>query len=170
MNQARPLPPVRALHHIGYWVDDLAAAVEWAEQSLGAGPFTVLEHIDLGDTFRFRGEQGVLDHSAAFGQWGSIVIELGQVHEVTPELGVALRVGHGNVSHVSWTTDDLVVEAAHLAQVGCPLLTTSRSGAWADWFEGGPVFGHPIEIHQPTAGVLAMWGGLATNAAAAPRA
>ncbi len=146
------------LHHIGYWVDDLAAAVTWAEEVLGAGPFTVLERIDLGEGFRFRGGPAVLDHSAAFGQWGPVILELGQVHDVTPELGAALRVGHGNVSHVAWTTDDLSVEASGLAAAGCPLLTTSRSGAWADWFEGGPVFGHPIEVHQPTPPVLGMWG------------
>jgi catechol 2,3-dioxygenase-like lactoylglutathione lyase family enzyme len=163
------LPPVRGLHHIGYWVDDLSAAVAWSEAALGAGPFTVLEHIDLGDSFRFRGEPAVLDHSAAFGQWGSVIIELNQAHEVTPALALELRVGHGNVSHVSWTTDDLAVEAVHMELAGCPLLTTSRSGAWADWFEGGPVFGHAVEIHQPTAGVLGMWDGLGRAAAAAPR-
>ncbi|GAA2644700.1 VOC family protein [Paractinoplanes durhamensis] len=148
------------IHHIGYWVDDLAAAVDWAGRVLGAGPFTVVEHVDLGAGFRFRGEPAVLDHSAAFGQWGSIILELGVVHDVTPELGRALNVGHGNVSHLAWTTDDLDAEGARMADAGCPLLTTSRAGAWADWFDGGPVFGHPVEIHQPTAGVLAMWRGL----------
>jgi catechol 2,3-dioxygenase-like lactoylglutathione lyase family enzyme len=148
------------LHHIGYWVDDLAAAVAWAESVLGAGPFTVVEHIGLGEGFRFRGEPAVLDHSAAFGQWGPVILELGQVHEVTPELAFELRVGHGNVSHVAWTTPDLDIEAAELAGAGCPLLTTSRAVAWADWFEGGPVFGHPIEVHQPTAPVLGMWAGV----------
>lgn len=148
------------LHHIGYWVDDLVAAIAWAESSLGAGPFTVIEHIDLGDSFRFRGEPAVLDHSAAFGQWGPVILELGQVHEVTPELGMQLRVGHGNVSHVAWTTPDLDAEGVELAAAGCPLLTTSREVAWADWFEGGPVFGHPIEVHQPTAPVLGMWAGV----------
>jgi catechol 2,3-dioxygenase-like lactoylglutathione lyase family enzyme len=149
-----------SLHHIGYGVDDLPAAVDWAERVLAAGPFTVIPDIDLGPEFRFRGEPAVLRHSAAFGQWGAAILELGVVHEVTPELGVELRVGHGNVSHVAWTTDDLAVEGERMRAAGCPLLTTSRTGAWADWFEGGPVFGHPIEIHQPTPPVLAMWGRL----------
>ena len=164
-----PMPPVRGLHHIGYWVDDLAAAIAWSERALGAGPFTVLPHIDLGESFRFRGDPAVLDHSAAFGQWGAVILELNQAHDITPALAAELRVGHGNVSHISWTTDDLALESAHMELAGCALLTTSRSGAWADWFEGGPVFGHPIEIHQPTAGVLGMWGELSQAATAAPR-
>jgi catechol 2,3-dioxygenase-like lactoylglutathione lyase family enzyme len=147
----------RGLHHIGYWVDDLAAAVAWAEGFLGAGPFTVLPHISVGETFRFRGQPAQFDHSAAFGQWGPVILELGTVHRIDPDLAVALHVGHGNVSHVAWTTDDLTTEGRDLAVAGCPLLTTSRSVAWADWFEGGPVFGHPVEIHQPTPPVLGMW-------------
>jgi catechol 2,3-dioxygenase-like lactoylglutathione lyase family enzyme len=158
---------VRALHHIGYWVDDLRAAVAWAEEALGAGPFTVLDHIELGAGFRFRGRPALLDHSAAFGQWGPVILEIGQVHDVTPDLGTALNVGHGNVSHVAWTTPDLADEGRHLGERGCPLLTTSRGVAWADWFEGGPLFGHPVEVHQPTAPVLGLWQSV--RSAAAPR-
>lgn len=43
-----------ALHHIGYWVDDLPEAIDWASRNLAAGPFTVIEHVDLGPGFRFR--------------------------------------------------------------------------------------------------------------------
>ena len=47
----------RGLHHIGYWTDDLDAAMAQATRLLGVGPFQVLNHVDLGD-FRFRGEPG----------------------------------------------------------------------------------------------------------------
>jgi hypothetical protein len=40
---------------------------------------------------------------------------------------------------------------------GCGWLTTSVGGAVADWFTSGGLFGHPVEIHQPTAPVLAFW-------------
>lgn len=169
MSEPSTLPRVRALHHIGYWVDDLHTAIDWAEQALGAGPFTIIQNVDLGESFRFHGQPAVLDHSIAFGHWGSVIIEFNQAHDVTPELARKLHVGHGNVSHICWTTDDLQVEAAHMAQVGCPLLTTSRSGAWADWFEGGPIFGHPIEIDEPTQGVLNMWSSVEEAADSVPR-
>ena len=151
---------VRGLHHIGYWVDDLGTAMDHARRLLGVGPFTVLEHIDLG-TFRFHGEPAVLDHSAAFTAWGSVLLELNEVHEVQPpELREALGVRHGSVSHVAWTTDDLADETQDLAAAGCPLLTTSVGGAVANWYEGGPLFGHSIEVHQPPPGVLAFWASL----------
>ncbi|MHC5794795.1 VOC family protein [Lacisediminihabitans sp. FW035] len=150
----------RGLHHIGYWVDDLDAAMAQATALLGVGPFRVIEHVDLG-LFRFDGEPAVLDHSAAFAQWGPVILELNLAHDIQPpSLRTALGVAPGAVSHTSWRTTDLTTETAHLESAGCALLTTSVGGAVANWFGGGPLFGHPIEIHQPTAGVLGMWASL----------
>lgn len=150
----------RGLHHIGYWVDDLDAAMAHAQKLLGVGPFTVLEHVDLGE-FRFRGEPAVLDHTAAFTAWGPVLLELNFVHRVEPEpLREALCIAPGSVSHVAWTTDDLASENEHLASVGCGLVTTSVSNAVANWYSGGPLFAHPIEVHQPPPGVVAFWQSL----------
>ena len=104
---------MRGLHHIGYWTDDLDAAMAQATEVLGVGPFQVLEHVDLGE-FRFRGGPAVLDHSAAFTSWGPVLLELNVVHQVEPpELREALGVRPGAVSHVAWTTDDLEPEREH---------------------------------------------------------
>jgi hypothetical protein len=147
----------RGFHHIGYWVDDLNVAIEQATALLGVGPFRVIEHVDLGD-FRFEGEAAVLDHSAAFAQWGPIILELNLAYEVQPpELRAALGVARGAVSHTSWYMDDLGLEGEHMTTNGCALITTSVGGAVANRFSGGSLFAHPIEIHQPSAGVLGMW-------------
>ena len=34
-----------SLHHIGYWVDDLDAAMKRWHRDLGVGPFQVIEHV-----------------------------------------------------------------------------------------------------------------------------
>jgi hypothetical protein len=150
-------PRARGLHHLGYWVDDLATAMEDATRLLGVGPFTVLEHIDLG-VFAFKGGPAVLDHSAAFTSWGPVLLELNEVHDVGPdELRDALGIRHGAVSHVAWTTSDLAAEGNHMEAAGCALLTTSVGGAVANWFSGGPLFEHAIEIHQPPQQVLTFW-------------
>lgn len=150
----------RGLHHIGYWVDDLDAAMAQATELLGVGPFQVLQHVDLGD-FRYEGAPAVLDHSAAFTAWGPVLLELNVVHRVAPEaLRTALRIAPGAVSHVAWTTDDLTAENTHLAAAGCALLTTSVGGAVANWFSGGPLFAHPIEVHQPPPAVRDFWRSL----------
>jgi hypothetical protein len=148
---------VRGLHHIGYWTDDLDQAMAQATRLLGVGPFHVLEHVDLGD-FRFRGEPATLDHSAAFASWGPILLELNVLHEARPDgLREVLGGRPGTVSHVAWTTENLGPEREHMAAAGCGLLTTSVGGAVADWFDGGSLFAHPVEIHQPGAEVLNFW-------------
>jgi hypothetical protein len=151
----------RGLHHIAYWTDDLDEAMRRATELLGVGPFRVIEHVDLGQ-FLFRGEPAVLDHSAAFAQWGPVLLELNIAHDVRPSaLRDALGIAPGAVSHTSWWTTDLAAESEHLAASGCALLTSSVGGAVADWFTGGTLFAHPIEIHQPTPPVRAMWASLA---------
>ncbi len=103
----------------------------------------------------------MLDHSAAFTAWGPVLLELNVAHDVQPAaLRDALGIRPGAVSHVAWTTEDLPAERQHLVTAGCPLLTTSVGGAVADWFGGGSLFGHPIEVHQPPPGVLDFWASL----------
>ena len=61
----------------------------------------------------------------------------------------AYRVAPGAVSHVSWVVPDLEQECARLAQLGCRLINTARSGPiLVAWHHGGPLFPHPIELHQ----------------------
>ena len=45
---------MQALHHIGYWVDDLDSAMKQWGQDLGVGPFQVIEHVPF-DSFVFTG-------------------------------------------------------------------------------------------------------------------
>ena len=106
----------------------------------------------------------MLDHSAAFTAWGPVLLELNVLHSVAPAaLRDALGARPGAVSHVAWTTDNLSAERQHLANAGCVLLTTSVGGAVADWFSGGALFGHPVEVHQPTDGVRAFWDSLGST-------
>jgi hypothetical protein len=40
-------------------------------------------------------------------------------------------------------------ESARLARLGCRLINTARSGPISvAWHDGGPLFPHPIELHQ----------------------
>jgi catechol 2,3-dioxygenase-like lactoylglutathione lyase family enzyme len=143
----------RTLHHVGYWVDDLARAqASWAA-TLGVGPFQVIEHVPF-DSFVLiadgqRHGDVVFDHSAAFAAWGPVVVELGEVHAIDDRLAAAYGVAHGAVSHVSWVVTGLREESARLERLGCPLISTARSGPVSvAWHEGGPLFPHPIEVHE----------------------
>ena len=162
------------LHHVGYWVDDLDAAMKQWSRDLDVGPFDVIEHIAfeefvLAAAGRSR-EDVVFDHSAAFASWGPVVVELGQVHAIDDRLAAAYGINPaangaspaayginpaanganpGAVSHVSWVVPDITQESARLARLGCRLINTARSGPISvAWHHGGPLFPHPIELHQ----------------------
>jgi catechol 2,3-dioxygenase-like lactoylglutathione lyase family enzyme len=162
------------LHHIGYWVDDLDAAMKRWHRDLGVGPFQVIEHVRFEEfVLTIDGQQHhdvVFDHAAAFAAWGPIVVELNQVHAIDDRLAAALNLTPaalnltpgalnptpgalnptpGAVSHVSWVVPDVGEESARLARLGCRLINTARSGQIeVAWHDGGPLFGHPVELHQ----------------------
>ena len=156
---------MRGLHHIGYWVDDLTAAQARWRTELGVGPFDVIEHVPF-DSFALivdgQPEQAaVFDHSAAFAAWGPLVVELNQVHAIDDRLAAAYGVAPGAVSHVSWVVPDAAQESARLAELGCALINTARSGPiTVAWHRGGPLFPHPIEVHQRNDAIVGMHGRL----------
>jgi Glyoxalase/Bleomycin resistance protein/Dioxygenase superfamily len=147
---------MQALHHVGYWVDDLGSALTRWHQDLGVGPFQVIEHVLFEEFVLTEGGQRydvlVFDHSAAFAAWGPIVVELGQVHAIDDRLAAAYGYvpgAYGAISHVSWVVPDVAQESARLAGLGCQLINTARSGPISvAWHDGGPLFPHPIEVHQ----------------------
>ena len=149
------------MHHVGYWVPDLAAAAERAARTLGVGPFLVHRHVTF-DRFELAdgtpiSDPAYLDHSAAFAAWGPIVLELAEVHSVDDELAAAYRIGFDRVGHVSWVVDDLAAAGARLAAAGCRLIHTASTGAVAvAWYDGGPLFPHPIELHRAGPPILGM--------------
>ena len=143
-----------SLHHIGYWVEDLDSAMKRWDRDLGVGPFQVIEHVTF-EEFTLLTPEGqqhddvVFDHAAAFAAWGPVVVELNQVHAIDDRLAAALNPVPGTVSHVSWVVPDVKGESSRLSRLGCRLINTARSGPVnVAWHDGGPLFGHPVEIHQ----------------------
>ena len=157
---------MQRLHHVGYWVDDLDSALTRWNTDLGVGPFQVIEHVPFEEFVLIVDGQEhdvVFDHSAAFASWGPVVVELGQVHAIDDRLAAAYGLNPaangtnpaanganpGAVSHVCWVVPDITRESARLAGLGCRLINTARSGPISvAWHHGGPLFPHPIELHQ----------------------
>ena len=141
--------PIRPITHVGYVVEEIGPAVDWAVSTLGAGPFFLIPHLQF-DTCTFKGAPAQYDHSSAFGQWGEIKLELTVVHSSSPPAlaetigGPAPRVGH-----VGWLADDLDAECLALEAAGAPLFHTGASGPVAAiWHDARAVLGHHIEVLQ----------------------
>jgi hypothetical protein len=148
--------------HIGYVVEEIEPAVDWAVRTFGAGPFFAVAHMSF-DTCTFNGETATYDHSSAFGQWGEILIELTVVHGSTPPELAEVIGGGGQtprVGHVGTLSDDLAADSSLLEAAGLPLFHSGSSGPIrAHWHDGRKMLGHHVEILARTPeieGIYAM--------------
>jgi hypothetical protein len=141
-----------AITHVGYVVEELEPAVERFAATHGAGPFFAIEHMVF-DEVTYRGEPAVYDHSSAFAQWGPIIVELSQVFACEP------------AGHVGWLADSLEQETARLQAAGFSAFHAGRTGpASAVWFDGGPLFGHPVEVLERRPEIVGFYAGIAAAA------
>ena len=72
------LPP----RQIAYFVKDAKAAALRHHRMFGSGPYYLSENIPLARSIH-RGVQRPLDHTSAYGQWGSVMIEFVQQNNCT---------------------------------------------------------------------------------------
>lgn len=139
----------RAIHHIGFTVPDLEAAVEQWVSVYGAGPFLVLEDIEF-DVQHSRGGSARLLHTAAFGQCGEIPVELQQIKHIEPDrLWEPMTAGLGAVmNHVAYVVDDPAAESGRLEALGMPEFFHARLGdVQVTWHDARAQLGHAIELH-----------------------
>jgi hypothetical protein len=162
----RPSILSRPLVQVCYTVPDTrAAALEWVERT-GAGPFFCMDHFSI-DVATHRGEPAVWDHSAAFGQWGDIQLELIAQHRAEPAtMAEALNFGEYKLQHLTWFTDDVGAESARLEAMGWPRVIDARlaSGTHFAFHDARDPLGHLIEIYSPTPQVRAHYQAVAAAA------
>ncbi len=140
------------LVQIAYRVPDLEAACrEWAER-VGAGPFLIRRHMAV--TATHDGAPAVYDHSAAFGQWGPLMLELVELHECKPASmrEVFEHDGPGQVNHFACFVDDLDVASAALEAQGFPLVLdlVSSSGMQVHFHDARSLVGGILELYVGT--------------------
>jgi hypothetical protein len=154
---------LQPVHHLGFHVPDLRAAVDTWVSVHGAGPFYLLEHVTF-DECTSGGAPVVFDHSSAFGQWGAVPVELQQVHDLRPaELAQPLTAdGRAAVNHVGVTAEDPAAESARLASLGFGLTLYSRLGGFEFfWHDATEAFGYGIEVITAGPELDAFWGTVA---------
>ena len=167
-NPANPLQHALPgeLVQIAYRVPDLVSAChEWAAR-VGAGPFLVREHMDVRATR--EGRPAVYDHSAAFGQWGPLMLELIQVHSCEPAdlREVVEHDGPGQLNHVACFVADLAASTAALEAGGMPLVMSlvTSSGMDVNFHDGRHLMGGLVEMYVGTPHLRSFYATIATLA------
>jgi catechol 2,3-dioxygenase-like lactoylglutathione lyase family enzyme len=139
-------PPVQ----LAYAVADVdAAALLWSSVHR-AGPFFVSRHIAVCDV-RYRGQPGSFDHSSAYGQWGSVMVELVQDHTIGPSpIADVVAPGGSGMHHLAFFVDALEAASAALVARGWPeaLFARTASGQCFAFHDATNDLGHMVEIYE----------------------
>lgn len=141
----------RPISHISYAVEDIEAAVTQWSTLMGAGPFFLIDRVRFDEVTTRAGLPAVWEHAAAFGQWGSLCIELQQLDDVRPpQLRELLTPGDMPVvNHVAYVSDTPEDDSAELTAAGYDLFLHAVFGRVEVWFhDTRAVLGHAVEIHR----------------------
>jgi hypothetical protein len=135
------------VHHLGYSVTSLEAAIPEFVSRYGAGPFFRIEHVPL-EGISSRGEPGAYDHSSAFGACGDAFFELLELHEVAPERArAAFDLEPPALHHVAHVVPSLDEGIAALEAVDVPELLRANLGDISFvYLDARPATGHHVEL------------------------
>lgn len=128
-----------------------SAARRWASER-GAGPFYLLEHIEL-ETSAYRGRPAPFDHSSAYGWLGEVMIELIHQHDDQPS---AVRdmfdARSEGLHHAAVIVDDLetALEDAWARNMACALDATTKDGVRFVMADARSEYGVMLEFYEPT--------------------
>lgn len=138
----------RPIVHIGYSVESIPEAVDFLSSALGAGPFFLMKDISI-PMLRNANGPIVWEHSAAFGQWGNVGIELQQTYRLDPPdaFGPTYQRTSG-VNHLAYIVEDLPRERERLEELGLKLLFEAKNGPHDSLLFDAPLLGHTIEVHR----------------------
>lgn len=130
--------------------EDLRSAADDFRSRTGAGPFLVLEHIEL-ESATIDGVPSSFDHSSAYGQWGSIMVELVQEH-TAPLVS-------GGIHHLAFMVESLETAVRFCRTHGWPVLldATTVGGQRFVFCDARTDLGHLIELYEPTPSLTAFY-------------
>jgi methylmalonyl-CoA/ethylmalonyl-CoA epimerase len=153
----------RIVHHLAYVVDDIEKAVQHWSFALGAGPFYVIERMVF-DEMSHRGKPCVFDHSAAFGQWGPMVIELQQIFASGPQslTDCLIPARPPAINHVAYLSPVPAQDSAELTAAGHELFLHAKFGPVEIWMhDTRAILGQSIEVHRQCAFLDDFFGQIA---------
>ncbi|RVQ69499.1 hypothetical protein EKN06_04840 [Croceicoccus ponticola] len=159
-----PLP----IRQIAYFVPDVRAAALRHHQLFGSGPYYVAAHIPLSRAVH-RGVERELDHTSAYGQWGSVMIEFVQQNNPGPSAFHDMYdegSGKEGIHHVALFVDSVQDAIDRYTAAGFEI---ALDAAMADGFRFAFVdtvaaYGHMLELYEPVESLTGFYDFVAKKA------
>jgi hypothetical protein len=139
--------PVQVAYHVA---DPEQAAVDFA-QRFGWGPFFLMEHIPLASCL-YRGKPAVFDHTSAYGQAGSMMVELIHGHGDAPSvLNEAFAPEAFGLHHMALFEEDLegALSSWELRGAQVAMRASTTTGVDFAMVDTRAQYGHYLEIYPP---------------------
>ncbi|MBS7670516.1 VOC family protein [Croceicoccus gelatinilyticus] len=162
------MPEALPVRQIAYFVPDVRKAATEHHTLYGSGPFFVAENIPLG-TATHRGNPATLDHTSAYGQWGSVMVEFVQQNNAGPSAFHDMYSegsGESGLHHIALFVESIEDEIAHYAAAGYEVAFDAlmEDGFRFAFIDTVKTHGHMIELYEPTDSLLGFYGLVADKA------
>jgi len=138
------------IDQVAYFVDDVRRSAADMTRTFGAGPFFVIDRIELA-WCRHRGEDCPFVHTSAYGQWGEVMMELVQQEsEGASPFRDLFDPGTFGLHHVATIVDDLTDAKHAYENNGLSVATEAQTlgGTEFAFIDATQTMGHFIEIYE----------------------
>ncbi|HEY6868740.1 MAG TPA: VOC family protein [Novosphingobium sp.] len=158
MTKANAITALGPVGQLAYLPSDFDAALRYWTETMGVGPFYLLENVALGD-MKYRGQPSGAVFSIAIAYWGDVQIELIRAENEEPGIYTGEYAVRDRLHHVCIFVPSIAEARASAAAAGAEILvegTVGEDGAviYVD-AGGGP--GHVIELLQNMSGADAIF-------------
>ena len=150
----------RNIVQVAYYVQEFEASARHFHKLTGAGPFFIYNNVPIVDCTH-RGEPTKLDHSSAYGQWGSIMVEFAQQNDDGPS---AFRDMYGDgkegIHHVALFVKSVAEETIRFKILGIDLTDhywTADRVVEVAFIDTTAVLGHMLELYEPVEKLLKFY-------------
>jgi hypothetical protein len=144
---------------IAYFVPDVRDAARRMVGLHGAGPFHVIEKIEL-TWGEVRGEPHDFLHTSAYGQWGDVMLELVQQDREGPSpFREMYAPGEFGLHHMAAVVDDLTSTYDRVADAGLEVAARAETttGTEFAFIDTVAEFGNMTEIYEATPGLRSFY-------------
>lgn len=150
---------MRPIVQVAYFVTDAREAAERMAHTFGAGPFYVIDRIELA-WGEHRGSPQDFLHSSAYGQWGDVMMELVQQDREGPSpFRDMYAAGEEGIHHVATMVDSLPETYTHYAERGFELAARAetKTGTEFAFVDTVAALGHMVEVYERSEALLGFY-------------
>lgn len=143
---------------LAYLPKDFDAAVKYWTETMGVGPFYLMENVALGDA-KYKGVPTGAVFSIAIAYWGDVQIELIRPENSEPSIYTGEYAVTDSLHHICIFVDSIEEARAACAEAGAEILVEGKVGADGEviYVDPGKGPGHVIELLQNMTGADAIF-------------